>query len=343
MIVAESRFRVANGMEHDVRAAFVARPGFVDDAAGFLGMEVFQASDDATVFHLVTRWADRPSYETWHRSDAHRASHAFMPKGLKLDASYTRVTVMDRIQTGEPPTLGAAIVDAAPAFGRWFEEAGTSCAALLSADALTCTPNQALAARLDMSGASAPLARLLANDEADELAEKIGALRCAGRRGIEEDLLLNFVSAAHSPFTLRCRLDVQPEYVLLFGEATDREEDRLRDQLIRTNNQLAVLAREREQQRQELATAHAALGVSHSELTAAHEELDSSNWHIRQTQGVLPMCMECGNVRADEATWQTAREFLVANALRPFVSHGYCPPCSEQMLRQLDQDGEVDE
>jgi heme-degrading monooxygenase HmoA len=40
MVLIISTFKVANGMEAAVRQAFLDRPGLVDDAPGFLGMEV---------------------------------------------------------------------------------------------------------------------------------------------------------------------------------------------------------------------------------------------------------------------------------------------------------------
>jgi hypothetical protein len=55
--VAVSRFVVANGMDDDVAAAFRARPHAVDDAAGFLSLEVFQDLDDPREFWLVTQQA----------------------------------------------------------------------------------------------------------------------------------------------------------------------------------------------------------------------------------------------------------------------------------------------
>ncbi len=51
MILAISRFKVANGMEAEVREAFLNRPGFVDSAKGFLGMETYTAKTDALVCH----------------------------------------------------------------------------------------------------------------------------------------------------------------------------------------------------------------------------------------------------------------------------------------------------
>ena len=45
MIVALSRFTIANGMDEEVRTAFRDRPHLVDAATGFLGMEVMSPTD----------------------------------------------------------------------------------------------------------------------------------------------------------------------------------------------------------------------------------------------------------------------------------------------------------
>jgi heme-degrading monooxygenase HmoA len=100
MVVVLSRFRVANGMQQDVRHAFLSRPGLVDDAHGFLGLEVFTDSCDPAVFYLFTRWTDAESYRTWHRSEQHHESHRGIPKGLKLEASFTQVLVLEPIDGG---------------------------------------------------------------------------------------------------------------------------------------------------------------------------------------------------------------------------------------------------
>lgn len=84
MFLVISRFTVANGMRDDVAAAFRARPHKVDDAAGFIRMEVAQASADADTFLLTTWWRDEASFTAWHRSHAYHDAHAGMPKGLKL-------------------------------------------------------------------------------------------------------------------------------------------------------------------------------------------------------------------------------------------------------------------
>lgn len=89
--VVISRFRVSNGMSDEVAAAFRARPHLVDDAPGFVRMEVLSPAEDASEFWLVTHWTDEESFRTWHRSHAYRESHAGIPKGLKLDATATEI------------------------------------------------------------------------------------------------------------------------------------------------------------------------------------------------------------------------------------------------------------
>ena len=49
------------------------------------------------MFVLVTRWTDVSSFRSWHASDAHDRSHAGIPSGLKLDAAYTQLTLLDDI------------------------------------------------------------------------------------------------------------------------------------------------------------------------------------------------------------------------------------------------------
>jgi heme-degrading monooxygenase HmoA len=50
MVLIISTFRVANGMEGLVRQAFFDRPGIVDQAPGFLGMEVAVDREDGAIF-----------------------------------------------------------------------------------------------------------------------------------------------------------------------------------------------------------------------------------------------------------------------------------------------------
>ncbi|HEX7830723.1 MAG TPA: antibiotic biosynthesis monooxygenase [Thermoanaerobaculia bacterium] len=95
--VSISRFRVRNGMEADVAAAFRARPHLVDDTPGFVRMEVLSPAEDAAEFWLITYWTDESSFRTWHRSHEFRGSHALIPKGLKLDPTATELRAFHHV------------------------------------------------------------------------------------------------------------------------------------------------------------------------------------------------------------------------------------------------------
>lgn len=65
-------------------------------------------------------------------------------------------------------------------------------------------------------------------------------------------------------------------------------------------------------------------------LKVAYEQLDSSFWHLRKIQEVLPICMGCGKVKTADASWEDVVSFLKNNSM--FLSHGYCPDCEKKLL-----------
>jgi heme-degrading monooxygenase HmoA len=82
--LALSKFKVRNGMSAEVRDAFLARPHLVDEAEGFVRMDVVSPTGDAAEFWLLTYWQDEASFRRWHHSHLYRESHAGIPQGLKL-------------------------------------------------------------------------------------------------------------------------------------------------------------------------------------------------------------------------------------------------------------------
>lgn len=82
--VALSRFTVANGPDMTARVKDAFRPGLVDAAPGFQRMDVLSPLDAPNEIWLITYWADRRSFEAWHRSHHYSDAHAGIPKGLKL-------------------------------------------------------------------------------------------------------------------------------------------------------------------------------------------------------------------------------------------------------------------
>jgi len=240
MILAVSRFRVRNGMEKEVEAAFVARPHLVDGAAGFLGMETFTDLRDPTVFHLVTRWTDASSFHAWHSSPAHKQSHQGIPKGLKLDPAYTQVVLLDRIEAPDGPMEWDQIVaDAAPVMAHHVADSRLLHCIVGAADGTVQMCNAAVSESLTVMPdeiVGQPLWNWMPQSDAECIKAKLDA----GERQPSETFFLNLVDAHHGPFTLRCRLDVQPSGFLLVGEPLRTHEDALRDTLMQSNNELAV-------------------------------------------------------------------------------------------------------
>jgi heme-degrading monooxygenase HmoA len=82
--VAVSTFVVANGMEEQIKEAFINRPHLVDEVPGFVRMDVISPLNDPREIWLITYWQDERSFHDWHRSHMHHDSHKYIPKGLKL-------------------------------------------------------------------------------------------------------------------------------------------------------------------------------------------------------------------------------------------------------------------
>src|SRR5689334_11208549 len=84
MLIALSRFTIANDKLEEVRSAFLKRPHLVESAPGFLGMEVMSPTDTPAEVWLVTRWLDEQSFRSWDRSQEDHKSHDGIHKGVKL-------------------------------------------------------------------------------------------------------------------------------------------------------------------------------------------------------------------------------------------------------------------
>ena len=91
MFLAISRFTVANHMDEDVRQAFLQRPHKVDQAPGFVRMNVANPTDNANEIWLMTWWTEQCAFDAWHHSHAYHESHQGIPKRLKLDPKRTRM------------------------------------------------------------------------------------------------------------------------------------------------------------------------------------------------------------------------------------------------------------
>jgi signal transduction histidine kinase/heme-degrading monooxygenase HmoA len=241
MVVVLSRFRVSNGMEAEVAHAFRARPRAVEQAPGFLWLEVFVDSSDPTLFYLLTRWTDLPSFEAWHHSPAHRGSHAFIPRGLKLDATWTQVYQLQRVDgvTGSPMT--DAVADAALLFGTFTSESPLLHFLVMDRQGTIRTSNPVARRQLE------PGATLEGRSIFDYLPDA-GAARLAAlleQPRLEQRLTLNLGAVARQPITVDAWIAVHGDTVTLLGHPPTRHDQRLQDELMAISQDLAVLSRER--------------------------------------------------------------------------------------------------
>jgi two-component system, NtrC family, sensor kinase len=258
MIVAISRFRVANELGDAVRQAFLSRPRLVDRVPGFLGMETYTSAADASVFHLVTRWTDPASFRTWHSSEAHHQSHAGIPRGLKLDAAFTELVVLDRIEGPQGPTPEEALGDTTRLLARQLSDSDVLHYVRAARDGTILDANVALARALGTSPTAlrgGSLWERLTDPDAQSLIQLVEGVAPAGA----ERLMLNFLDAAQAPFTLLCHVDVRPDGLTVLGEPPRRAEQSLHEEMLGLNNELATLTRENARKSRALESALAEL------------------------------------------------------------------------------------
>ena len=75
MYVSLSRLKVQDERAAELVEAFRRRVHLVDQADGFVDLEVWQSDRDPGEIVMVSRWRDRSAFKEYMRSEAHRVSH----------------------------------------------------------------------------------------------------------------------------------------------------------------------------------------------------------------------------------------------------------------------------
>jgi heme-degrading monooxygenase HmoA len=83
MYVSMSRLRVAASESGALVEAFRARAHLVDDARGFVDLEVWRSDRDPEEILMVSRWTDRAAFTAYMRSEEHKVSHARIDPALQ--------------------------------------------------------------------------------------------------------------------------------------------------------------------------------------------------------------------------------------------------------------------
>ncbi len=112
------------------------------------------------------------------------------------------------------------------------------------------------------------------------------------------------------------------------------------DHLVKLPDRLELLARLRhhararqlEQQRDEawhaLRESQRQLVEKNTALIALNEELREALAHVKQLEGLLPICSYCKRIREDGNYWKQIEEYIGTRTDARF-SHGICPDCQE--------------
>lgn len=91
MYVSLSRLRIAPERADELVAAFRDRVRLVEDADGFVDLQVWQNDRDAGELVMVSRWRDRDCFKEYMRSEDHRRSHERIDPSLDAAISLERL------------------------------------------------------------------------------------------------------------------------------------------------------------------------------------------------------------------------------------------------------------
>jgi len=78
-----SRLRVEEERSDELIAAFRERAHLVDDADGFVDLQVWRSDRDPGEVLMVSRWRDRDAFKAYMKSADHRVSHDRIPPEVK--------------------------------------------------------------------------------------------------------------------------------------------------------------------------------------------------------------------------------------------------------------------
>jgi heme-degrading monooxygenase HmoA len=92
MYVSLSRLRVEEERAPELVAAFRRRAHLVDDADGFVDLQVWQSDRDPAELVMVSRWRDRDAFKAYMKSEEHLVSHD------RVDPSLDAAIKLERLE-----------------------------------------------------------------------------------------------------------------------------------------------------------------------------------------------------------------------------------------------------
>jgi heme-degrading monooxygenase HmoA len=86
-----SRLRVDPERSDELVEAFRERAHLVDDADGFVDLQVWRSDRDPEEVLMVSRWRDREAFTAYMRSAEHKVSHGRIDPELKAAIALERL------------------------------------------------------------------------------------------------------------------------------------------------------------------------------------------------------------------------------------------------------------
>ena len=87
-----SRLRIPEARAPELVSAFRRRARLVEEAAGFIDLQVWQSDSDAGELVMVSRWRDRDAFKAYMKSERHQTSHD------RIDPDLQRAIKLERLE-----------------------------------------------------------------------------------------------------------------------------------------------------------------------------------------------------------------------------------------------------
>jgi hypothetical protein len=75
-------------------------------------------------------------------------------------------------------------------------------------------------------------------------------------------------------------------------------------------------------------------------LAWIRQELDRERHHVRELEGLLPICSYCKKIRNDEGHWERIEQYIKSRSAAEFT-HGICPECFAEQASLLSKSDAV--
>jgi heme-degrading monooxygenase HmoA len=92
LYVSLSRLHIPDERAPELVQAFRRRARLVEQADGFVDLQVWQADRDPGEIVMVSRWRDRDAFKAYMKSERHRISHK------RIDPDLDRVIRLERLE-----------------------------------------------------------------------------------------------------------------------------------------------------------------------------------------------------------------------------------------------------